>query len=289
MGKNVFLVLSILCVLSSNLEAQIIPFAFLNSSGGGGDGSDPCDASTPAIGALCSDGTYYAGRITINGTTSKVVTTPGACTDSPTGAGASGVTTAAFTPTCSGTVPGSATYDTLTKNFGTFSINVTAGNVDYVSWSAATKSTAWGSNSTSAFMAVAAATLPAASYCYYNRFGGHADWYLPSKSEMAMMICHARTTETSGYPNEDANCATYGFAPGTTSVIPGFPASPSDFIYWTSTTAAGTGSQTNASMVLTHYQSNNASEYYKGVSSDGMQSWAAPSTAYRVRCMRKRP
>lgn len=83
---------------------------------------------------------------------------------------------------------------------------------------------------------LAAATVPtsggayaAAKYCKDMNFGGHQDWYLPSKSELAYIYCKSKGTGPDAkYPNEDPNCANYG----RESLLSGFAWGT---YYWSST------------------------------------------------------
>ncbi len=170
-----------------------------------------CSTGTAPIGTLCSDGTYYAGTVTINGNTIKLATTPGGC-----GYEASGASNTApssdFTPTCSGT-------DTMMKQPNLPGSNP-AGMDIVVAGDVRNASTVSGDPSTAGIVA-ASSTAYAAKYCYHLSFGGKTDWYLPSKTEMHALICRGNTsgvTASGANSNEDNNCTSFGYGTASHSV-----------------------------------------------------------------------
>ncbi|WP_413288423.1 DUF1566 domain-containing protein [Bdellovibrio sp. HCB337] len=235
-------------------QAGVVPFAFWKTSV-----AFDCYTGSPPIGSVCAGGTIYAG--TFNGHT--YMTTPGGCEYEP-----SGTTTSSpgsdFTPSCSGT-------DTMTKywNDGGTNPYFDIPGVENIAANA-TPSTVLGDVNTDAIVAI---TNPAegglhaaARYCDRNAFGGFTDWYLPSKSELAYIFCKSRTSGSASYPNEDPNCATYGFASGS-DVLPGFASTLS----YHSSTEYSTGGGHN----------------FKSASTTGQQSNSAKNIALFVRCVRQ--
>lgn len=118
--------------------------------------------ATPVVGETCGDGSVYIGRDSAN---RILVTPPGNCSHEP---GGTHTTTpsAPFIPTCTGTIDAS-----VAKAWGTEGI--TSGIV----------STTDGLTNTSS-LALNYTTTRAAKYCYFMRYGGFADWYLPAKAEL---------------------------------------------------------------------------------------------------------
>ena len=195
---------------------------------------------------------------------------PSGCSDIPAGSvsgggGQDGYALSDFTPaTCSGT-------DWLAKywNSGGFSYSDIHG-VETVSLSASKSSSSYrGSVNQTAIVAITAAGSggyhAAARYCDKLSYGGYTDWYLPSKSELAYIYCKAQPagTHNSAYPQEDANCGTYG---GKTSDLTGF----ANGYYWSSTEAS-------------------ASYPWRQSFADGEQSNSTceKRAALRIRCVRR--
>lgn len=172
-----------------------------------------CSVGTPAIGALCTEGTIFAG--TFDG--GNYMTTPGGCTDST-------------TPTCSGGL------DTLQKywNDGTTTYSAVPGTEKISMAGSATKSSSSfrGDVGSAAIVAHHGSAANAAKYCLDMNYGGYNDWYLPSKSELAYLYCKAINVlamHSTSYPNEDANCV--GTPGGKQSLLSGFAGAN----YWSST------------------------------------------------------
>jgi hypothetical protein len=184
----------------------MVPFAFWKNS----TPSDPC-SGTPALGTICTGGAIYAGQFDGG----KYMVTPGDCTDSA-------------TPTCDGTP------DSLNKIWqGSSGSSVDIpGITNVVSASTPSSSSERGHVTTPIITAHASiSSNSAADYCNDMTYGGHSDWYLPSKSELSYIYCKANVSGGSHnaiYPQEDVNCVSVG---GKTSELPGFSAS----YYWSST------------------------------------------------------
>lgn len=163
---------------------------------------DPCVTGTPAIGTICKGGTIWLGVLptTIshagnNGGKTKYMIAP--------------KSTETALP-----------WNDGTPNYGTSGVEMVMGNM---------KSTVLGDTNTAT---LAASTAPgggsyqAAKYCHDLTFAGYTDWYLPSKSEMAYIMCKAVLNGFEATnPQEEPNCVGYGgkqsilpdFFPGTTS------------------------------------------------------------------------
>lgn len=214
---------------------------------------DPCNAANPAIGTVCNSGTVWLGVLptTIsssgnNGGKTKYMIMPGGC---------DGTTN---NPVCSG-------KDNFTKTWNDGTTNYGASGVEAFT-TQSQKSTVLGDTNTST---LAAATVPvsggayaAAKYCKDMNFGGHTDWYLPSKSELAYIFCKTQGTSLSAsYPQEDPNCASYG----RESLLSGFDTSA---YYWSSTEANNNNAWTQV--------------FISGLNS----SYTKPSNG-RVRCVRR--
>ena len=222
---------------------------------------DPC-TGTPAIGTICSSGAVFAGQF--GGGNYMVM--PSGCSDIPPGSvsGGSGLSSYAsfdFTPTCTWSI------DTLVKSWNNGSVDA----YDFPGVENVTIAT----QPSSIFGSVNQATIAvninpfqggfhaAARYCDKLAYGGFTDWYLPSKSELAYLYCHAQPagTHNASYPQENPNCMAYG---GKTSALSGFA---SDF-YWSST------------------ELNNIYGWIQDFS-NGNQSYNGKNIGYQVRCVRK--
>lgn len=248
------LIVSIGIAITAN--AQMMPFAVWNSSsgggGGGGGGGIDCVNTTPAIGALCSDGTYYVGTITISGETYKLATTPSNC-GYESGGDDSTSPTINFTPTCSGGP------DTMVKTLTSFP-DTGSLVVDKTNGTLSARSTIKGSTTTTNLMASFPST-PALAYCHYLEFGGKTDWFLPNRSELHMLACHS-TTSTNGLPgtSDDVNCSTFGYGSGS-NLVPGFMSGNGNYpvvgyaIYHSSTTYSWGGSSNVGEQTLNGSQS----------------------------------
>ena len=184
-----------------------IPFAFVKVSGG----ADPCTVGTPSAGTVCSDGSIYVGIFGPR----KYRTTPGGCTDSA-------------TPVCAGGT------DSLEKAWnGSTGTNVDIATVTNITVNAdPSPVTETGDIITPLIVADASVSSDSASdYCNDMTFGGDSSWFLPAKSEMAFLYCHANVaggTHHTSYPAEDINCVSVG---GKSSLIGGF----NNTNYWVST------------------------------------------------------
>lgn len=172
-----------------------------------------CSIGTPAIGALCNEGTIYAG--TFDG--GQYMTTPGGCTDSS-------------TPACSGG------EDSLSKywNDGTTTYSAVPGTEKISLAGAATPSSSSfrGDINSAAIVAHHGSSANAAKYCLDMNFAGYNDWYLPSKSELVYLYCKAINvlgTHQTNKPDEDPNCV--GTPGGKQALLPGFKG----VYYWSST------------------------------------------------------
>lgn len=185
--------------------------------------TDPC-FSNPAIGAVCSDGTIYAG--TFDGGNYRI--TPSGCDYEPSGT-TSSYSTTDFTPTCTGGT------DTMTKKWGNSPWYDIPGVETFSTPSQKSSSSYRGDVNTAAIVAITDPSYggyhPAARYCDKLNFGGYTDWYLPSKSELAYIYCKSKTSGNASYPQEDPNCATYGYGSGS-NIITGFDTTG---FYYTST------------------------------------------------------
>lgn len=172
-----------------------------------------CSVGTPAIGALCDEGTVYAG--TFDG--GQYMVTPGGCTDSP-------------TPICAGG------EDTLQKywNNGTATYSAVPGTekISIAGYATKSSSSFRGDVGSAAIVAHHGSAANAAKYCLDMDYGGHQDWYLPSKSELAYIYCKAINVtgmHMTSYPNEDPNCV--GTPGGKQAILSGFKG----VNYWSST------------------------------------------------------
>lgn len=174
---------------------------------------DPCYGKS--IGQACEGTTaLYAGELTGFG---KYMVMPSGCADDTSD------------PTCSGGA------DTVTKSYND-------GSTNWYDIPSITNHTADASRTTVAQAGdvlgpiIAAITAPAeggvhqaAKYCEDMQFGGYDDWYLPAKSEMSFIYCHAAVTvHPAGKPGDDPDCVIAG---GKTSALTGFV----EDHYWTST------------------------------------------------------
>lgn len=171
------------------------------------------DFSVVTLGAACSGGGICAGTYLGE----KYMITPGNCTDSA-------------TPTCNGAA------DTMTKIWrGSTGSNTDIPAIDNIG-SSHIPSVQLGDVTTAAAVAHASVSSDsAADYCNDMVYGGHSDWYLPSKSEMAYMYCNAAATSHAVWkPEEYPGC---GGDYGLSDALPGFTTSAG---YWTSTESTGT-------------------------------------------------
>lgn len=229
---------------------------------------DPCLSVVP-IGTVCSGGAIYAG--TFDGGTYMV--TRSGCGEIPAGqivgSGNSAYPSADFTPTCSGAT------DSLIKtwNNGTGNYYDIPG-AETVAAAATKSSSSYRGNVNTA--AVASETVTgnggyhaAARYCDRLNYSGYTDWYLPSKSELTYMYCKSRTSGGATYPNEDPNCATYGYASGA-NVLPGY-------------NTAGSGS--NFYYSSTEFAANGA--WFISFANGQSQNGWTKTNAYLVRCVRR--
>ncbi|MFS4459885.1 DUF1566 domain-containing protein [Bdellovibrio sp. HCB2-146] len=221
---------------------------------------DPCDSPGVTIGTVCQGGSLFSG----NFDGGKYMITPGGCEYEPSGTTTSYPATE-FTPNCPGTT------DAITKAWRGTANNYDIPGVENVTAVATKSSSSYrGNANTAAIVAITNTSEggyhPAAHYCDKLNYGGYQDWYLPSKSELAFLYCKSRTSGGVSYPQEDPNCATYGYAIGT-DLIPGFRTTAN--YYWSSTEAS-----TSAATTIKI--------------SDGTQTvTGAKSTAYYIRCIRR--
>lgn len=205
---------------------------------------DPCDYPNIPLGTACLKGTIYAGIFDKN----KYFITPAGCDNlNPT--------------TCTGPT------DTLTLSWrGSSSTSYNVPAVNNIT-GATGKSTQQG-DVTTPLIALEfgnySVTDTAAHYCQNMVYQGYSDWYLPSKSELAYIYCHMDVgAHNVSYPNENANCTTYG---GKTSELTGFPKTGTPY-YWSS--------------------SKNSTNGWRILGTTGLQATAAQSNSYLVRCIRK--
>jgi hypothetical protein len=156
--------------------------------------NDPCLAANPALGTLCTDGSYYIGQIA----GSKYFTTPGNCGEVPspnrsgTCPGSNCYPTADFTATC----PGGTDALTKTWNDGTSNWFDIGGIVNYTStggtgyWSSNTDANT-GLYNTAQIVAITSSSQggfhAAGRYCDRMVFGGQSDWYLPNRFELDLL------------------------------------------------------------------------------------------------------
>jgi hypothetical protein len=191
-------------------------------------GSNPCSASSPQIGLTCGVPGYFAGDF--NGR--KYVVQKQGC---------SGTTNE---PSCIHAVDTvQMTWSSATGNITQLTDITLATNVD----------PNIGSQNQFELMSQNSASpgpFVAAKYCDDLVLGGFSDWYLPSKSELAFVMCNSTAGDGAGYPQE-APCT-------STNLLSGFAANQS---YWTSTEAsasdAWTISTTNKAQQSTSKLSNN--------------------------------
>ncbi len=120
----------------------------------------------------------------------KYMVTPSGCTDSA-------------TPTCDG-----SDDVALSKSWRGSSItNVDIPDVENVATQAA-PSLVLGDINTAAIVAHPnIGANSAAKYCYDMEYGGHDDWYLPSKSELTFLACKSSKTLDPTDPLESPQCA----------------------------------------------------------------------------------
>lgn len=218
-----------------NVQSQTVPFAFFKKN-------DPC-TGTPARGTVCSGGALYAGQFD----SGKYMVTPSGCTNSA-------------TPTCAGGT------DSLTKTWrGSTGSDVDIPGVENITNATTASSSSFRGNvNTAAIVAHASiSSNSAADFCNDMTYGGYSDWYLPSKSELAYLYCHASvTSHNSSYPNENPNCTSYG---GKTSELTGFI----NNFYWSST------------------ESNFNDAIWEMQFSNGVQDTYFKNTSFYVRCVRR--
>lgn len=159
---------------------------------------DAC-VGTPALGSSCDGGPIYAGQFDGG----KYMITPGGCTNS-------------VAPTCTGT-------DTVQKMYrGTSGSNSDIPGITNISTGATVSpSTERGKDITPILTAHSSISADsAADFCETMVYGGYDDWFLPSKSELAYIYCHASvSSHNASNPTEAANCVGYG---GKTSELTGF-------------------------------------------------------------------
>lgn len=172
--------------------------------------------------------------------------TPGGCADNA-------------TPTCSGS-------DSVTKTWrGSGGTNVDIpGLTNITSDGTPSSSSERGHVATPIITAHASTTNnSAANFCEDLSYGGHTDWYLPSKTELGYIYCksNAGAGHNPSYPDDAPNCATYG---GRQSLLVGF----ANADYWSSSEAS-------------------ANQARMQFFSDGGQYAAAKNTAALVRCIRR--
>ncbi len=177
---------------------------------------DPC-VGTPPVGTVCAGGSLYAG--TFDG--GKYMVMPSGCADSTSN------------PTCSGT-------DTVTKtwNDGFGSVYDIPSISNIISSATSSSSAERGHYTTPIIAAITLSTEgglhAAARHCNDMTYGGHSDWYLPSKSELAYVYCKSTPVAHSTlYPQENVNCG----GAGPTSELSDFASNN----YWSST-ESGPGS-----------------------------------------------
>lgn len=135
---------------------------------------DPCAATTPTLGAVCSDGGIYVGK---DGSNNKLVITPGGCAYEPSG-NTNSVPSSDFTATCTGANDAGGT---MSKSFGSRSVYAGAGST---------------SNGPSNTTILSAASSPAARFCDKMVFGGRIDWYLPAHDELTVVATNRSAINT---------------------------------------------------------------------------------------------
>ncbi|MBX3016936.1 MAG: DUF1566 domain-containing protein [Bdellovibrionaceae bacterium] len=201
-----------------------------------GAASDPCTVPNAPIGTLCADNTIYAGRFKHSSETDwyDYFITPAGCTDST---------------TCPGGTDGTP------QKMVWSSPAISPVGIETVS-SISTKSLRSGSEYDS--IAAGDSGLTALRYCYQMAFGGHTDWFLPSKSELTYLYCKAAGgSHNASNPQSEVNCVGVG---GRESILPGFITASSSYNYWSSTQATASnawalsfnnGSETSAGKTST--------------------------------------
>lgn len=179
-----------------------------------------CIDGSAIPGQVCPGGAIFLGVFSGG----KYMVTPGGCTNST-------------SPTCSGGV------DSVTRTWrGSTGSNVAIAGLDATVTSTGMPSVQGGSAATAIIVADASVSSDsAAGYCEAMIFGGYTDWFLPAKSELALLFCRASVASHNPLaPQEDPNCVSFG---GKISKIAGIPQSSID--YWTST-QHGTNADTSA-------------------------------------------
>lgn len=121
-----------------------------------------CYANSLVIGQTCDDGTIYIGRDSMN---RKLVTPPGNCSHEPSGTHMT-TPTEPFTPTCTGT-----TDNSVAKAWGAYGTVTGATNPNDGRANTITAATGY-------------SDTRAARYCYFMRYNGYEDWYLPARNEL---------------------------------------------------------------------------------------------------------
>ena len=201
---------------------------------------DVCNLSSPPpIGTLCKEGPIYAGSFDGG----NYMITPGNCTDSA-------------TPSCDDSP------DSLTKVWrGSSGSDADIAGVENITGTATSSSSFRGDVNTAAIVADASTSSDSATdYCNDMTYGGHSDWYLPSKSELSFLYCHAVATHNPSYPQENVDCVSFG---GKQNILTGFTGS-----YWSST----------------EYDSSRARNQRF---SDGYQTNSGKVSSLLIRCVRR--
>lgn len=191
----------------TNSEWQSFLSATIASVSKASCGTCECpNGSLIAFGGLCESGGVCGGSF--NG--SKYMLAPGNCSNSS-------------SPTCDNTA------DTLTKTWrGSTGTNADIASLENVLLGI-TPSTVLGDVNTTTIVASGSISADsAAHYCDNMDFAGHTDWYLPSKTELAYMMCNSGATPSIVSPQEKPNC---GGAYGLSSAFAGLHASD---CYWNS-------------------------------------------------------
>lgn len=232
------------------------PFAFMaaKSVSPNGGTTGPCSGVNPGQ-ACASTPALFVGKLNGN----HYMTTPSGC---------DGTTS---NPTCSGAMDGAALKFVWSSST---SINVPE-TPDFAN-PTTTPDSADGAVESAAVSASVAGDNSAADYCEALVYGGFNDWYLPNKTEMALMYCRSQApNHNSSRPEEDPNCANFnsgqtGPSGDLTGFFSSFPSSEntSTDLYWTVSEKNGSSA---------HAQS----------FSLGSQSTKGKNVAYYARCVRK--
>lgn len=167
---------------------------------------DPC-ADAPTPGMTCSGGAVYVGKADPYGATSTTtgpgdhyMTTPGGCSEVPSGANKAytqsssdlySYSTVDFTPTCSGSTDSvTKALNNAMQSTGVTGLTFAPGTVG-TTYSSTNRDAQYGSAKTALLVQANPSNQggksAAALYCEKMVYGGHSDWYLPNIYELHLL------------------------------------------------------------------------------------------------------